>query len=136
MACPWFYPVERLGAAESIMPLGDVWGGECRAPGLAQAEFERRFVIDCCNLGYARAKCRRFPAGAGPDAVRFAITNHCEASISVCCVSEKDYLPFARISLEYDVAAGRFMAPGPDAVLERQAWAYVSTFLLRTQSAC
>ncbi len=118
------------------MPLGDVWSGQCRAPGLDQAGRERRFVIDCCNLGYARGRCARFPAGNGPDAVRFAVTSHRATTVSLCCVSEKDHLPFARIALEYDVPAGRFTALLPDAILERQAWAYVNTFLLRTESAC
>lgn len=130
MACPWFFPVERLGTAESMLPLGDVWNGECRAPGMEPAAPDRAGLIRNCNLGYARGVCRRVPA-EGADAVRFAIACHEGPTVNLCCVLEREYLPFSRLDLNYDVEAGRFTAPQPEAVIARQARAYLESYLLR-----
>ena len=133
MACPWFYPLERLGAARSIMPLGDAWEGECRAPGGESAALDRRRVLECCNMGYARGKCPRFPGNGGPDAVRFAVASHRDGFVRLSCVLEKDFLPFGRAALAWDLEGRRFTAPHADPRIDRQAWAYVSSYLLRKQ---
>jgi hypothetical protein len=91
--------------------------------------------MDCCNLGYARGRCPHFPEGAGPDALRFAVARHSGSLVSLCCVAEKDYLPFSRAALEFDIASKSFTAPPVDAILERQAWAYVTSFIHRKQHA-
>jgi hypothetical protein len=131
MACPWFYPLERLGAARSIMPLGDAWEGECRASGGEASVPDRARLLESCNMGYARPACPRFPENGGPDAVRFAVAAHREGRVRLDCVHEKDYLPFGRAALDWDLAGGRFGAPPADALLARQAWAYLSSYLLR-----
>ncbi|MGH9659209.1 MAG: hypothetical protein ACRD96_11740, partial [Bryobacteraceae bacterium] len=62
MACPYFYPVEKLaGAPRGIAPLGDLYNGECRAaePVAAPGDLLRDF----CNMGYAAGRCPRFPPG-------------------------------------------------------------------------
>lgn len=133
MACPWFFPLERLGSAESILPLGDVWGGECRAPGMEPAAPERSALLRHCNLGYARGACRRIPAH-GADAVRFAVARDEAGAVSLCCVLERDYLPYGRADLRYDVEAGRFTEPHPELMLARQARAYLESYLLRKRS--
>jgi hypothetical protein len=130
MACPWFYPLERLGPAESVLPLVDAWAGECRAPGCDAVRPERSTLLDCCNMGYARAACRLVPAG-GPDAVRFSVTRHKGAAVGLCCVVERDYLPFGGAALEFDTQALRFAVPHPDPNLDRQARAYLESYLLR-----
>lgn len=133
MACPWFYPVERLGGARSIMPLGDAWAGECRAPG-HPAVPDRHVLLDCCNLGYAVSRCPRFPAQDGPDAVRFSIAGHRGNIVSLCCVLEKGYLPFARAGIEFDTGGG-CSTPYPDPNVQRQACAYLESYLLRKNSS-
>ena len=116
------------------MPLGDVWSGECRAPGAQGAVPDRHALLECCNLGYARGKCGRF-SGAGPDAVRFAVTDHAAGVVSLCCIIEKEYLPFGRAALDWDIAERRFLSPPPDQGTGRQAWAYVASYLARKQLA-
>jgi hypothetical protein len=130
MACPWFYPLERLGPAQSILPLVDAWAGECRAPGREPLSPERSVLLASCNLGYARAACRRVPDG-GPDAVRFSVSRHCGAAVSLCCVVERDYLPFGRADLEYDAHSRSFTVPHPDPNVGRQARAYLESYLFR-----
>ena len=126
MSCPYFYPVKaRSGSA--TLPLGDSWSGFCRAiPDSAHS------VSDgCCNLGYARGNCVRFPAGDGPDAVRFTISRHESASLSIYYVIERDHHPFAHGALEYSFAAGSFTAAPEPETVARQAHAYVESYLRR-----
>jgi hypothetical protein len=134
MACPYFYPVEAC-AGSATLPLGGWWKGVCLAvPGAPQAEAEGNGGCDTnCNLGYARGACARFPAGEGPDAVRFTISSHESASIRIYYVVECDHLPFAHGRLEYSPAAAGFVTPPDSAALERQARAYVESYLRRKE---
>jgi hypothetical protein len=133
MACPCFYPVERIrqtGKKSPPAPLGDVWSGICRA------QPEREWLPDTataqqfCNFGYAREKCPRFP-GDTADAVRFTISKDQDGVIGIYWVMEKDHLPFAHGPLEYSREAAHFTLPHPDARVAQQAQAYVSSYLRR-----
>jgi hypothetical protein len=136
MACPYFYPVEaRAGSA--TLPLGGWWKGVCLAvPGAPQAEAEGGGECDKnCNLGYARGECVRFPAGEGPDAVRFTISSHENTAIRIDYVVERDHHPFAHGRLEYSTAAAGFAMPPETATLGRQAQAYVESYLRRKEES-
>jgi hypothetical protein len=138
MACPYFYPVEaRAGSA--TLPLGAWWKGVCVAvPGAPQAEAGAAGGSWCdtnCNLGYARGECARFPAGEGPDAVRFTISSHENTAIRIYYVMERDHHPFAHGRLEYSPAAAGFVTPPETATLERQAQAYVESYLRRKEES-
>jgi hypothetical protein len=134
MACPWFYPQKRLGASASILPLGDAWDGECRAPGAEAGVNDRGTLVRCCNMGYAGASCARFRA-SGPDAVRFAVVSDSGGLVSLSCITEKAYLPFGRAALAYDARAEVFTVPHPDPNIGRQAWAYVNSYISRKQNS-
>ncbi len=129
MSCPYFYPTESRGGSE-LYPLGDRWAGECRAK--ADPPFEAGEAV-CCNLGYARGQCERFPAGDGPDAVRFAITQADGAGVTVAYVQERDHHPFAHGKLTYSFSAG-FAAPAEE-MLGRQAAAYIASYQRRKGDA-
>jgi hypothetical protein len=77
----------------------------------------------CCNLGYARGECPRFPQGDGPDAVRFTISGDDAAGVHVYYVMERNHLPFAHGSLGEGA--------GADPTLARQAAAYVESYRRR-----
>ena len=135
MACPYFYPVEAC-AGSALLPLGDWWKGLCRAlPGTPQAD-----AVDAvagndagCNLGYARGQCARFPDDDGPDAVRFTVSSHESTAIRISYVLERDHHPFAHGRLEYSTAAAAFVAPPESVALERQARAYLESYLRRKE---
>ena len=55
--------------------------------------------------------------------------------VSLCCIIEKEYLPFGRAALDWDIAERRFLSPPPDQGTGRQAWAYVASYLARKQLA-
>ena len=136
MACPCFYPVERMpqpaGKKAPPMPLGDAWRGVCRATPEGEWLPDAGTTRQLCNFGYAGEKCPRFPCG-GPDAVRFAISHDQDELIRIYWVVEKDHLPFAHGPLEYSRVEGAFQPPHPDACIAQQAQAYVSSYLRRKE---
>ena len=134
MACPYFYPVEARGGSP-MLPLGDWWKGSCHAAPEAPVEASVARCDGCCNLGYARGVCDRFPESAGPDAVRFTISSHEDAAIRIYYVIERDHHPYAQGRLEYLTAAGAFAAPPETALLARQAQAYVESYLRRRKES-
>ncbi len=129
MSCPYFSPVRRSHASGG--PLGDHWVGVCRSREGAPAEPDEAALRGLCNSGYARGGCSRFPDGDGPDAVRFAIWRDDGASIWVRFAIERDHHPFAHGTLEYARDAAGFHAPPANGLLERQARAYIESYLRR-----
>ena len=134
MACPYFYPVERLpqatGKRTPPMPLGDAWSGACRAQPETEWSPDPLTAQQFCNFGYARGKCARIPV-AGPDAVRFSITHDRDGLIRIYWVMEKDHMPYAHGPSEYSRADRSFRDLPADPCAARQAQAYLSDYLRR-----
>jgi hypothetical protein len=109
--------------------LGDWWQGLCHTDPAQPVE-----PVDatCCNLGYARGHCARFPASAEPDAVRFTIAQHDAAGVQLYYVIERDHHPFAHGPLHYTYQDGFRSSSGE--LLERQAQAYVESFRRRKEA--
>lgn len=136
MACPYFYPLEpRATDADSrtsMLPLGDLWAGVCRALPGKGCQPEESAVRPLCNLGYARGQCPKFPAdSADADAVRFTVQRDDGRSLHLYYVLERDHHPLAHGPLEYLLPSAGFVQPPSAAVLQRQAEAYVSSYLRR-----
>jgi len=141
VACPYFYPLEWEGGRtpqtssgtsahlDAMLPLGGRWRGMCRADAARAAEPDDG-VRKTCNLGYARGVCARFPAGDGPDAVRFTVTRDEGDRLLLYYVIERDHHPFAHGPLEYVRATGALASPAGD-TLARQAQAYAESYLRR-----
>jgi hypothetical protein len=135
MACPYFYPTERFGEAvwphPARLPLGDGFAGRCCAqPGNEFTPMEAA-VLECCNLGYARGSCARFPPGDGPDAVLFTVCGEQDGIVTIYYVTERDHRPHEHGALAYDTQRGDFAAPPDGRLLRRQAEAYVEGYLRR-----
>jgi hypothetical protein len=94
-------------------------------------EPDRAIVLECCNLGYARGKCARFPDSAAPDAVRFAISGDDNGIVRLRFVVERDHLPLQHGGLEYSVENGSFAGGGLGELLRRQAEAYLESYFRR-----
>ena len=114
-----------------MLPLGDWWKGVCHAMPGAPQEAGGSWCDTTCNLGYARGECARFPEGEGPDAVRFTISSHENATVGIYYALERDHHPFAHGRLEYSTTARAFATPPETATLARQAEAYVESYLRR-----
>jgi hypothetical protein len=111
--------------------LGDAYAGLCHADPAIPADPDPAALKDCCNLGYARGKCARFPSTGGPDAVRFCVIGDADNLIRVYWVREQDHRPFDHGPLEYSRAAEAFTVADVDAALQQQAHAYVASYLRR-----
>jgi hypothetical protein len=130
VACPHFEPTKHRADSGTLLPLRDFWFGVCHAD---EGGFEpdERLLSDCCNMGYARGKCARFPQAPGPDAVRFTIARDSDQRILVSFAVERDHRPHSQGSLEFSRTAGTFGAAGPDPLIKKQAGAYVASYLRR-----
>ncbi|HZT34021.1 MAG TPA: hypothetical protein VFA33_29285 [Bryobacteraceae bacterium] len=135
MACPYFYPVARLDWASgaTAMPLGDAWTGNCEADPEQPIQPREDALIPLCNLGYAHA-CPRFPRGAPADAVRFSVIRDQNGLVSICYVLERDHAPVEHGSLVYARGSRTFVAAHPHPRVQRQAEAYLESYLLRKNS--
>lgn len=136
MACPYFYPVERLEeavwAVPPRLPLGDAYAGECRA-GEAPLQPEDAVLRSFCNSGYAREKCSLFPQTARADAVRFSIASDSSGVIRLHYVFEKGCWPLDHGELEYSADGRSFVSSLPDEIGARQAEAFMDSYLRRAR---
>jgi hypothetical protein len=130
VACPYFEPITLRVDAKTLRPLRNFWSGMCHAESAQPREQSDEHVLgECCNMGYARGKCARFPEGPGPDAVRFALARDADRRILVNFSIEKDHLPYAQGILEYSREAQSFIVSGPNRLIEQQARAYLAGYL-------
>jgi hypothetical protein len=107
------------------MPLGDPHAGLCAAK---DGEVPDGRLRTCCNTGYARGTCPSFPGGDAPDAVRFGILQRKDGVATVRYVIERDHHPFDHGTLELSETA---RGPGDRSVVERQARAFLDSYLRR-----
>lgn len=114
-----------------MLPLGDAWAGVCRSVPESPSDPDASSVRPLCNLGYARGKCPRFPAGDGPDAVRFSIAADQNGALRISYVVERDHHPFAHGLLDYYTQSGAFAERPAGEILERQAQAYAESYTRR-----
>ena len=136
MACPFFAPSRRLENTDWVLPprypLGDLFSGACHASASNLTEGHHDdHQEECCNFGYARGRCDRFPGGAAADAVRFSVTDDTPTRLLVVYVVEKDHAPTEFGTLEYLIADARLGGPLISEVLAQQARAFLESYLRR-----
>jgi hypothetical protein len=139
MACPYFRAVKRRSQTDrsrsAMLPLGDMWDGFCGADPGAPFEPDDVSLHSLCNMGYARGSCPHFPAGEGPDAVRFVIAGDGPEALRVYYVLERDHRPWSHGPLEFSRARGEFVDPPAGESTVRLARAYVESYLRRISEA-
>ncbi len=74
------------------MPLGDPYEGLCRAPG-GESQPTGEVLRECCNFGYARGRCERFPVEEEVDAVRITAWRGPGGSTEFQYVLEGNHMP-------------------------------------------
>ena len=116
------------------MPLGDLWRGVCRAESTPFTPGDSA-VNELCNMGYARGRCARFPQADAGDAVRFLVARDRDDLILIEYVVERDHHPYGHGVLEYSRTLSGFAGSEANAVLVRQALAYVHSYLRRRPAA-
>ncbi|HYL74947.1 MAG TPA: hypothetical protein VEU96_12125 [Bryobacteraceae bacterium] len=134
MACPYFYPLARVETTSWVvpprLPLGDPFAGECRAGDSAFQPGEDK-VRQICNLGYGRGRCDRFPDAADADAVRFQVSTDGGELIRIQYSYEKDCWPREHGMIECSPAGGVVSSEPANAILRRQAAAFVESYVRR-----
>jgi hypothetical protein len=113
------------------LPLGEFYEGECRAssePHLPSGQLVTKF----CNNGYGRGACDRFPADSAADAVRFHIATAEPGAVRVQFVLEKACWPTSDGFLDYAKSSSQFLTVHPNAIVQRQAEAFLDSFLRRS----
>ena len=139
MACPYFNAVNPKSRASdsryAMLPLGDAWDGTCLAAQEPANAPDETTLLNCCNMGYARECCPRFPAGDGPDAVRFTIAGGDERHVRLYYVLERDHHPWAHGPLEFSTGRDEFVEPPSSNIVERLGRAYVRSYLRRKAEA-
>lgn len=133
MACPFFYPTDRLDQTlwshPRRLPLGGGFAGICRARGGEEYRPLEFSQLDCCNLGYAAAGgCDRFPGDGAAEAVRFTVMRDADGLVAIQYVVERGYLPHEHGMLEYDRERGAFRNVPENAVLARQVHVYIESY--------
>ncbi len=108
--------------------MGDPHTGVCTA---FQGEIPDQRLRTCCNTGYARGACPSFPGGDAPDAVRFGIIERSRGLATIQYVIERDHLPHDQGILEI---AESQLHTGQGEILERQARAYLASYLRRNSN--
>jgi hypothetical protein len=134
MACPYFHPVSpdpQCSPRHATLPLGDAWSGLCHANPGQPKEPGVETLYPVCNIGYARERCPHFPAGDGPDAIRFSIASEDPSTLRVWYAVERDHLPLANGALEYSPATADFAGAPPLEAVTRLARAYVASYYRR-----
>jgi hypothetical protein len=133
MACPYFCPTQRLQAAgwrgRIRPPLGDLYEGECHA---RPKEINRpggAVLIEGCNYGYAASQCGRFPGEGAPDAVRFCVHQDLDGRVRIDYVLERAHLPHEHGRVVFDRATKAWAGLRAGSLLERQAQAYLESYL-------
>jgi hypothetical protein len=135
MACPLFYPVERFGDSawrkHPRLPLGDPYSGACRADPKREWLPDQATLRDCCNLGYARERCPRFPQDGGPDAFRFSVVSDDGGTLKIFYIAERGHAPVEHGTIEYAAATGQLLNGHTGEIFQKQARAYVESYLRR-----
>jgi len=134
VACPYFYPVERIHDGAWIqpprLPLGAPYSGLCRAVEGDAFEPAENALRECCNTGYARGRCTRFPVQASVDAFRFSIEAERDDVVEIVFVREREWSPTGYGRAQW-IAGMVKCDEALDPLIERQMEIFVATYLSR-----
>ena len=134
MPCPYFIPTERFDDAGFVhpgrLPLGAGYRGLCGAPGHDGAVPTDEELKQACNLGYAR-NCSRLPQDRAADAVRFSVLRDRDGQVSLCYVSELNYLPCEQGNLHFEIADRRWTNPHPNRNIQTLAEWFLKSYMER-----
>jgi hypothetical protein len=135
MACPYFDAVtprrQTDRSRSAMLPLGDAWDGVCRTVVDSPFQPDETTLLSLCNMGYARGRCSRFPAGDGPDAARFTIAAAEPDTVRLYYVYERDHHPWSHGPLEFSRVSASFADQSAGEATLGLARAYVKSYLRR-----
>jgi hypothetical protein len=138
MPCPYFIPTERFDDAgwahAKRLPLGAGFRGLCGAPGHAGTVPTDEELKHECNLGYAR-NCSRLPKERDSDAVRFSVLRDRDGQVSICYISELNYLPHEQGTLHYALEQKCWSDSKAGSNVKTLAQAFLESYLRKRDSS-
>ena len=136
MPCPYFEPqkvVENSHHPNARLPLLQEYDGLCHAGSEpVQAPAELRF--DCCNRGYSKGSCARFPLAEARSSMRYSILRRTSATLELICIEEQNYAPLRWRSVQFFLESKRLEPELDDACITAQAIAFCRSYLGRFSS--
>jgi hypothetical protein len=127
MTCPYFEPLEPLAEPafhNARLPLIEQYGGLCRV----RAE-PIQSTETCCNHGYARGLCERFPAEVKNTAHRFSLLRRNPEELELLFIREEDYAPALNYQLHFSVIGNCLGEHDLDSCIAAQALAFCRSYL-------
>jgi hypothetical protein len=126
VACPFFHPTIPIRDWRQAprAPLGDPYEGVCRTEG-GEWEPAGELLRECCNFGYARGRCARFPVTETVDAIRLTAWECEGGALELQYILEGNHEPLRHGRLTADAGSD---LPG---ALHSQAKAFVSSYRRR-----
>jgi hypothetical protein len=127
MPCPFFEPLEPLAepAFRNVrLPLIERYGGLCHARPEAVHSTD-----SCCNHGYARGQCERFPAEAKNTAHRFSLLWQGPEELELLFIDEQEYAPASTRQLHFSVTGNCLSEHDLDGCIAAQALAFCRSYL-------
>jgi hypothetical protein len=134
MPCPYFAPHNVVAQQQNVnarLPLIDEYEGRCHAgsePIATPAELRFR----CCNHGYSRGSCQRFPSGDTRSALRYDVVRRTQSTLELVCIEEQNYAPLRWRTIQYSLASERLEPEIEDACTQAQAIAFCRSYLRRS----
>jgi hypothetical protein len=133
MPCPYFEPREIVGNsrhANARLPLFQEYEGLCRA-GSEPVEAPAELRFECCNHGYSKGSCARFPLGDARSSIRYSILRRTPVSLDLICIEEQNYAPQRWRPVQFFFETGRLEPELEDACVRAQAVAFCRSYLER-----
>ena len=112
------------------MPLLHEYDGLCHAAeGATGVPAEFRFK--CCNHGYSRGCCSRFPETELRSGFRYTVVGRTSTGLEVMCVEEQQFAPLRWHSVEFLVEGERLEPELSDRCMRAQVLAFCRSYLKR-----
>lgn len=133
MPCPYFEPQNVVAQRENAngrLPLIDEYDGLCRA-GSEPIEAPAELRFRCCNHGYSKGCCERFPSGDARSSLRYHVVKQTQSGLELICIEEQNYAPLAWRTVRYFLAGERLEPQPNDDCMQAQAIALCRSYLKR-----
>ena len=133
MPCPYFEPKQVATDPQhprARLPLLEEYDGLCHAmrdplPVSSAVRFQ------CCNHGYSRGLCERFPGNESRSGVRYNIARRTGTALEIICIEEQQYAPLRWYSITYFFENQRIEPELSDICIRAQVLAFCKSYLRR-----
>jgi|SRR6476469_7143013 hypothetical protein len=133
MPCPYFEPLEPLAEpsfCNARLPLIEQYGGLCH---VCAEPFQS--TETCCNHGYARGHCERFPSEGRNAAHRFSLLSQGPEELELLFIDEEEYAPAFTRQLHFSVSGNCLSEDDVDFCIAAQALAFCRSYLRKVAGA-